>query len=293
MNFFLKGRLLLASAVLFVPLIAFASEPAGGLKSDCAKVEARVPWSYCVTESVGSNNLDVLYFLHDAHDNEKTWENDKVTRAIRDEWARRGFRAPRVVTVSFGDIWLLAEKNTSKDSGLFEMFTREIMPAIESRISPSVGRRYLLGISMGGFNALQLALKKGELFEKAVILCPAIAGVSPHSTSDEISAYIKRNKASGLRVKAMFKIARHFYPDESSYRAADPLAVIQSAPLSTIPPLQISCGSADEFGFYEGASRFASLAQRAGVKVEWRSLQGGHCAADAGSAAAFLTQRNN
>jgi len=97
---------------------------------------------------------------------------------VRSEWAKNHERVPTVISVSFGPVWLLAEKNGSPYSGLLNAFTEKVMPMLEAQLGGLHGRRLIVGESMGGFNTLQVALKT-RLFAKAAALCAPMAGVSP------------------------------------------------------------------------------------------------------------------
>jgi hypothetical protein len=128
--------------------------------TSCREFAGPRPWSACVTRTKGSRNPDVLYYLHGGEDDERQWSKTTgYAELIRKRWQAKGFSPPAVAAVSFGRLWLLAEKNASPESGLFEEFTGTVMPTVESQLVERPRRRLLLGESMGGFNAAVLALK--------------------------------------------------------------------------------------------------------------------------------------
>lgn len=275
-----------ASFVLFVFSSAVFAAP---LKTECVNLTQPLPWSYCKTTTPGSHNRDLLYHFHGRGGSAKTWtDKDYYTELVRQEWTRRGFEPPTVVTVSFGPVWLLVEKNQSPASGLFEIFNKVVMPTVEKTLPRFSGRRLLVGESMGGFNATQIALKSGDLFAKVAILCPAIIEFSPFSSKEVIDKFITSHKAKPDLIEQLVQVARYFMPEEADWLKTSPLGLAQTNLGWRSPKLYLSCGFYDEYGFYRGTEKFASIAEAKGARVQWRPLYGGHCATDAVSVATFL-----
>ena len=266
-----------------------ARVPPAPLDTTCASVDKPVAFKYCISRTPGSRSTEVLYYLHGLGGNAKSWtEKDNYPAVMRRLWAAQAKDVPPVVTVSFGHFWLLAEKNASPNSGLFEFFTRYVMPAIEKEKLPGLTGRILIGESMGGFNATELVLKAPGLFERAALVCPAIANLPRRPSDAEFDDFLRRTGADRAHVKKAERLLNAIYPDDASYDAAAPLNAAKTLLGAATPPLNVSCGDKDEYGFYEGAEAFARLASAKGVSVRWESLKGGHCAADPAALAAFL-----
>lgn len=254
----------------------------------CSK--APVDFSYCVTQDEGSHNPDVLYYLHGITFNEKTWRRkDFYPEMIRQVWKYENVEAPTVISVSFGPTWLLVDQNTSPKSGLLDVFLKAVMPRVEAGIGGVKGKRLLIGESMGGFNATQLVLKAPGEFSKAAILCPAITAVSPYATPDEVKAYIARNKADPKKVALALQVSKYFVPDATTWDAIAPLSQAATRLNDRTPDMYLSCGSSDEYGFYEGVAKFADIASKNLNHFTWHPIfMGPHCSVDAGSVAHFL-----
>ncbi len=269
---------------------AYSSKRSDATTTQCHSYSQPLPWKVCVTTTASSANQDVLYYLHGAGGNERQWADDRTYfESIRKAWRRDQVAAPRVVAISFGERWLLAEKNQSPLSGLFDLFTDQIMPQIEKELgTPST--RTVFGISMGGFNATQLLLKKPNLFKKVVLGCPAIANLAIDASTVELSEYAIRTGADLSLVKNSLELAQRFFPDKESWASASPIAQAKSQLSSNSPAVHISCGNNDEYGFYEGAELFAQIAKTNGVTpLVWQTLTGGHCVLDPESIAKFLS----
>lgn len=142
----LSQLIAVASWATFVPV---ARHP--GVRCESNRIGQN--YKVCVYENPNSTNNDVLYKMHGLGGNElQFFEDERWIETLR-LW---GNRSPKVVTLSYGRFWLLAEANSSRVSGLFEHFVDTIMPLAESELGLVNPRRLLLGNSMGGFNAAQL-----------------------------------------------------------------------------------------------------------------------------------------
>lgn len=281
--------------LLWLSVNAFASD----FKSQCSKFSPPLTGGYCVHSPTGNSSGDILYYLHGRGNSEFTWqENWYYTAQLRDEWKKNGVSYPTVVSVSFGPTWILAEKNSSNNSGLFEIFTARVIPSIEAQIGGLNGRRIVFGDSMGGFNSIQLALKT-SLFSKAGILCSPMSEISPFAPEKKILEHIKQSSAWQYykdydpnavldSVKAVIELTHAFYPSESDWSKADPIPLAKDSKSST--ELYVAVGFYDRFAAYEGNEKFVSVLQSLGFKVDWRPQWGGHCAIDIQSLAKFLVE---
>lgn len=262
---------------------------AGDALSECRTVRGPRSWRWCVTRTLGSADTDVVYYLHGHGGNAGRWMlGSGIQQGVRDAWRSRAVAPPVVVSVSFGGFWLLVEKNASPQSGLLEFFVDEALPAIERSLPAPPRRRLLFGESMGGFNAIQLVLKRPALFARAAIACPAVTAVSPYADARAVRDYLRRTGANPARALMALALSRQLFFDQAAWDAASPLALGGSLLGPQTPPLFISIGDRDSYGFQEGARLFAELARSRGAKVAWAPVPGDHCSADASGIAAFL-----
>jgi Putative esterase len=254
-------------------------------------------WSYCVTKTKGSKNPDLLYYLHGKEKEleAKTWSEDKeyYTARVREEWGKLNYDPPTVVSISFGPVWLLAEKNSDDNpSGLYEKVVKQIMPLIENSLKFK-GKRVLLGESMGGLNGSELVLKSPALFKRAAILCPPMVKISPFSATleSDVQHYITETGADPARVGQMVFISQAFLKKDKDWENFSPLILGETKLGKNTPPLYLSCGRSDEYGIFKGVQSFEELAKSKGVNVEWVPLDGGHCVVDVPSVSKFLAEK--
>lgn len=252
-------------------------------------------FDYCVYAPPEDTVLDPsaqLYFLHGAGGHAKLWGQLNLARKFYEYFRERDLPAPAVVAVSFGSYWLLTENN-----GTVGSFISKVIPHIEEVIG-APDRRILWGISMGAFNALQVLFRDPSLWNAAMMSCPAIAKLPPNPDSKDWRAYVSRTGAWWTRVEWMAHFLKKELPTPESWARHDPIAMalrLGSASLTTgrsgqaFPPMYISCGDKDEYGFFEGAKELGRVLNAAGHPVEfWRIPNGKHCAIDTESLMNFL-----
>lgn len=242
-------------------------------------------WNYCEYQVPGSTSKDVLYYFHGIGGSEYEWQNFPFYDKTYSLW---GNSAPTVVTVSYGSAWLLAEQNSSGVSGLYEHFIHTALPYLETQLKLTPERRLLMGLSMGGFNASQLYLKNPELFNKVALACPALSTVSPYASREEIAAYQQRTGALDYYIARALGLSATYFPDEASWQTAAPVQQAQQRTNPTYPPLFVSGGMQDQYGFQEGGKAFVDAAAANGATAKWTPVQGPHCTFDIVGNALFL-----
>jgi len=229
---------------------------------------------------------DVVYHLHGRNLEPSIWNDDTYfTSLVQSYWQRTSIKAPTVVVVSYGPVWLLTPKNSQEESGLLDDFIARL-PEIESKVG-TPRRRVLLGESMGGLNVLILGLSRPELFFKIASLCPGVYLESPFSDYSTQRAAMKRTGADPKIIYGVTQLAKKYVSNDEEWKAINPISLIERAD-DSYPELYLSCGLYDNYGNFEGTEALADLAIKRGIKTVWRPLYGGHCAIDVSSLADFL-----
>lgn len=285
---------------LFVSSAVFAAP--GDIRKNCQKFEEPLMGGACVHVQEGSNNPDVLYHLHGMGGDEETWSQPNFyTQQIRDYWKSKGQDLPIVVSVSFGPVWLLIDKNTSSYSGLLPTFKSTVLPTLEKSFGGVKGRRLLLGESMGGINSLQLLLRS-DLFDKVAAVCAPVTSISPHWAQEKIDETVKNSTAWKVykdkkpsavlgQVQKLLMLSEEFFPSQKEWEANDLSLFIANNDISKVVPSYISAGFHDEYLAFEGNQHIAAALKAQGAEVEWHPAWGGHCSVDIGSISEFLSKR--
>jgi hypothetical protein len=142
---------------------------------------------------------------------------------------------------------------------------------------------------MGGFNAAVLSLKNPKLFQRVALLCPGISTVGPYTPESDVRTFLDRHQPfiNENYVRNLISWALAEFPTQQDWMNHNPLHLANTIVKSS-PAYYVSCGTQDEYGFFEGAEQFAQLAQARGASVKWVPLDGAHCAIDANSVAEFI-----
>jgi S-formylglutathione hydrolase FrmB len=265
---------------LFFPLSVFAAPTCGTDSID------GISYNYCYQKGQAQNT--VLYFLHGLGGSEKSWFTADQAMGLGSYFTSNGFR-PTVVTFSFGPQWLLTEAAAS--AHLLTLTSEKLIPALEKIVFPQTAptKRFILGMSMGGVNSIELTLQNRSAFSRAAFLCPAITTIGPYSSTNDIANYTRRTGADARFVAFMLDWGRHEFANNDEWNAYTPLnKILQASPIQG-QKLYISCGLADNFGFQEGSAEFYRLANMRGLAIQWVPIPGGqHCSVDRASLLQFF-----
>ena len=255
----------------------------------CFEESQPVKWSYCINTTVGSQSRDLIYHFH-GRNGDATWWNDETyySGEVVKAWRLKKRAAPKVVSVSFGDIWLLTERKDQPDGGLLPFFVQHVLKSVESKLGHPIERRMLVGESMGGINALMVAFKTGNTFVKVASLCPPLPMVSPHASWRDRFDYFRRSGMAWVRILMMLYFSGRFYPDEATWVDNDPVHASSRYDPKLSPKLYLSCGVKDDWGCMEGSKAVVASVRSKGGQIEWHERPGGHCDIDTASLADFL-----
>jgi pimeloyl-ACP methyl ester carboxylesterase len=241
-------------------------------------------FKYCLRDVSETNSQDIVYFFHGLGGDEETWFTQFLgTKFIYNHWTLHGYK-PRIITVSFGPEWLLAQNSKSQTLGLM---ANRIMPYLENKVGGlQKGRRHIVGQSMGGFNAAEISLRYPRMFSKVVLLCPALSDVSPFAPMQEVLDYVDRTGADLKHVLLMRQVSLHFFSTPNDWSQHDPVELVRKVKTST--RFYLTCGQQDEYGFQEGSDYFFAYAHNRLIPVELVRVPGPHCSFDRLSAADFI-----
>jgi len=201
----------------------------------------------------------VVYLLHGNGGSFRNWSNysDVAKYAVPNN--------------SNGLILVMAEGESSyymnaaeKPADKYEDYlVNDLITDVESRFPANKGRegRAVVGVSMGGFAAVKLALSRPELFSFAGAISPAIDVPSRKFTWKRYWQW--------ERFKAIFGAM-----DSKPRRDADPFVLVQSASPAQTPYLYITAG--EQEGLLEPIQRFVKQLKQRGFAYEFHTKPGGH-----------------
>lgn len=274
------------AAALFVivyPLAQANEAPS----NQCGKQSSPIPWEYCITHMPRSQSRTVAYYFHGGPGSAREWF--EANADIYSEWQRTDSEAPIVVAISFAPEWILTQKNASPLSGLYQVFTEAVMPIVESNLlKGAVDSRLLIGLSMGGYSAVQLLLRNPEKFQKVALLCPMLVNLSPDATDEEIKEFRARSRAPEWNPTRLMRLMQKVIPDRVTWGEESPFELASKLLWKKSPNVYLSYGEED--GFIDGIEEFAQIARTQKVSLEDSSVKGGHCTYNAKGVANFLVR---
>lgn len=202
-----------------------------------------------------TERLPVVYLLHGGGGGYRDWSNYS-------EVARFSERHLILVMPEGGDSYYTNSAERAQDR-YEDYITRDLISDVEGRFPVAVGRknRAIIGVSMGGFGAVKLALRHPDLFFFAGGLSSAIDVPSRPFSIKRIGQWRHHSSIFG--------------PWKSQTRKEnDPFVLARSADPATAPYFYLSCG--DQEGLLPANKAFAALLSDRRIKHEFLVVPGGH-----------------
>ncbi len=199
--------------------------------------------------------LPVVYLLHGGNGGFRDWSNDSQVS---------NFAARGVILVmpegAFSYYMNAAEKAEDK----YEDYTfTDLVSDVEARFPAATTRdkRAIVGISMGGFAAIKIALTRPELFGFVGALSPSID--------------ILHRRFNIKRTGEWWRIRTIFGPLDSEARISrDPFALIKTADPAKTPYIYLTAGENEPL--LDPNRRFAGRLKFLHFSYEFRTQHGGH-----------------
>lgn len=262
-------------------------------------------WTYVIYKAEPVDTKRIIYFFHGSGGDAFTWKN--AFKSFHDEWERNGLARPVVVAVYFGPKWFFVSNEEVGEQGILEEFWQEIVPNIETQLSGGIINRYAIGQSMGGYNALQVALDRPQFFLKMVLFSPAVFNLSPYTTDNEIYAYAKRTASlsykqrlkyflfgrnvNSLASNKIIQNRRKFIPDHQSWEKTSVYRNARNSIGPEFPNFLVTCGDKDGFGLFDRGKTLVDIVNEKGGFAEFHLLDGKHMVRDDKLTVSFLNDR--
>ena len=205
--------------------------------------------------SDAAHKLPVVYLLHGGGGDYREWS----IYSNAGQYAAHGL----ILVMPEGALsyWVNAAMSPKDRYG--DYLTTDLIHDVEDRFPaiPDRSGRGVIGISMGGYASIRLALTRPELFLFAGAISPAI--------------HIPTLRFSWHRFWQSVRLRRVFGPDgSSSRRAADVFSMVEANAPATTPFLYLTAGDHDPM--VDRIRRFAELLQKRGYAYEFHEMPGGH-----------------
>jgi S-formylglutathione hydrolase FrmB len=235
-----------------------ASCPSASLGRDVS-VAVQLPPSY----AAGDRRYPVLYVVHGLFENHSFWERRGLAAILDGLWASKDVPELVVVAIDGGNSFFVNGK-----AGRYEdLVTGDLISYTEAnyRIVPGRDGRALLGVSMGGYAALRIALSHPTLFR----------AVGAHSAMLLTEIPTADLGARGGQLEAFYGVFGNPI-DAALWAVSDPLALAARADPKTAPALYFDCGAQDRYGLFAGNEELHRRLGARGVAHEFSIQPGNH-----------------
>jgi S-formylglutathione hydrolase FrmB len=204
--------------------------------------------------------LPVVYLLHGHGDNYRDWSNH--TDVARYAASSGGFGG-LILVMPDGDSSYYMNAALRPEDRYEDYLVNDLTADVEGRLPAAKGRqsRAIVGVSMGGFAAVKLALSRPELFVFGGAISPAIDVPSRR--------FSLRRWEQSLRFRSIFG------PENSeTRRKSDPFILVDSADPARTPYLYLT--AQDQEPLLEPNQRFVARLKQRGYSYEFHTQPGGH-----------------
>lgn len=206
-------------------------------------------------ESVGEKKLAVIYLLHGGGGSFRDWSN--YSNVVQN--AGRTY----LLVMPQGDYSYYTNAALRPQDRYEDYIVRDLPADVEARFPARADReaRAIVGVSMGGFGAVKLALDHPEMFAFAGAMSPAIDG--------------PRRAFTWRRLDQSRHFEELFGPDGSETRRnSDPFVLVRRADPARAAYFYLTCGRQESL--LAPNREFASLLDRYQIAHEFHMVPGGH-----------------
>lgn len=211
---------------------------------------------YVPQDVQGSEALPVVYLLHGAGGSFRDWSNYSDVAALcdRDRW---------ILVMPEGENSYYANAVSRPQDRFEDYIVTDLVNDVEARFHASKerGRRAIIGVSMGGFGAINLALRHPDRFVFAGGLSAAVD--------------VPRRRFTLRRASQWRDHEAIFGPQDGAMRQGnDPFVVVRSADPGSAAYFYLWAGKQE--GLFEPVREFAGLLKQRGFHSEFHSAAGAH-----------------
>ena len=214
-------------------------------------------------DGAASRKYPVVYALHGLFEGSSFWERRGLTAVLAGLRANGSVPEFLLVAVDGGNSFFV----NAKGGRYADLVTQDLVAHVERsyRVVPGRAGRALLGISMGGYAALNIAFRQPAL----------VAAVATHSAM-LLEAIPSAEQGARRGQMAAFHQVFGDPIDAQLWSANDPLALARKLDAKAAPALFIDCGAEDRYGLASGHRDLHRILEARGVAHAYELPPGDH-----------------
>ena len=212
----------------------------------------------------------VVYLLHGFSDNDMGWIQFGEANRTADVGIASGEIPPMIIVMPDGGVTWYTNDYKGKEPWA-DMFIKEFIPYIDAtyRTRPKKEFRGISGLSMGGYGALQTAMRNPDTFAACAAFSSGVFTKEEITNLDDDSyqRYFKNIFGKDLKGEDRYN---------KQWQAFDPLTLLNSVPFEKLKSIRwyLDCGD-DDF-LYRGNSALHVRMRNMKLPHEYRVRNGSH-----------------
>lgn len=223
-------------------------------------LKRQMPYRVFLPEKlIPGQKLPVVYLLHGGNGGFRDWSNDSDVA----QYAAKDRSGGLILVMAEGAFSYYENAALKPDDKYGDYLVNDLIRDVETRFPAAKDRQHraIIGISMGGFAGIKLALSRPELFAFVGAISPAID--------------VCERRFSIKRTGEWWRLRTIFGPNGSRTRqSADPFELVKSSDPAVTPYLYLTDG--DREALREPNTRFAARLKQRGFAYEFHVKPGGH-----------------
>lgn len=238
--------------------------------------EERLEARYVITRELVKENKNnsIIFYFHGLNKTELEWISKngfgkRYYDVIRNNPELKSFP---VVSISLGRSFLFLKYLPAPfDADIESLFINKIVPYFKEKLRAN-GKVYLIGHSMGGFNALTLSLRNPEDFPVIAVISPYVAPISPFTEEfDKMGEILKMPK---LQTKILKTTLTKAFQSEEEWYKYNPFKLIEKN--DKFPYIIISSATNDLPGFEDAIKVFTDTLFEKKIDHYFCNITGDH-----------------
>lgn len=212
----------------------------------------------------GKNKNGIIFYLHGFNRTEEEWAENNGFGSKYYAVLKNNPDLPdySVVAISFSSAFMFLEDAPEPYSDDIEtIMIKEIIPYFKTKLDVSSEKTYLIGHSLGGYNALSLSMRNPDIFPVVCCISPYTAPFSPWD--DDFEKTGKKLKMSPNQIFLLKSMLTNAFGSKEKWNEYNPFYLLENN--DKFPFIVMSSATEDLPGFNWSVNLFAQKLTEKGI----------------------------